>query len=212
MKISAIALALSTLVVSGTTMADSPNWEGPYIGLQAGGSWGDLKQISPAYGSVPNGDLNGLVVGGFVGYNVKVNNPMVGFEAGGNWSNADKANGIDNDPEVLITEQDWAASAVVKLGLPINNYLVYGLGGAAWTKLSSQYFHPSFGTAPSASDTVNGWTVGAGVETKLTDKINARVEYRYTDYGKANVTCSICGPTAVDLTSDSVTVGISMSW
>ena len=30
---------------------------------------------------------------------------------------------------------------------------------------------------------LNGWTLGAGVETKLTHNMTARIEYRYSDYG-----------------------------
>lgn len=94
----------------------------------------------------------------------------------------------------------------------MNIYMIYGLAGAAWTKISSNYTDPMFGNAPSADDTVSGWTAGAGVEGVLTNSINWRLEYRYADYKRANVTCPVCGPTYVELDTNTVSAGISMHW
>jgi outer membrane immunogenic protein len=61
---------------------------------------------------------------------------------------------------------------------PNDRLLVYGTAGAAAKSLKV--------TTPVSSDqnAVYGWTAGAGIDAKLTDKVFARVEYRYTDYGK----------------------------
>ncbi len=202
---------LGAMMLSGTAVAAGPNWAGPYAGLQAGYSWGDVKQIIPNYGPVPDGDVDGAVLGAFAGYNMNLaNNLVLGFEAGANWSDADGQNSV-GAPEYLVTEQDWEASLVAKLGVPVNNFLVYGLAGATWTKLTSHYYSPStYGSGPKADDTVVGWTVGAGVQTKIGNNLSGRLEYRYADYDEANVTCATCGPTAVELSSHTVTVGIAM--
>ncbi|MDC8753965.1 outer membrane beta-barrel protein [Erythrobacter sp. sf7] len=34
-----------------------------------------------------------------------------------------------------------------------------------------------------ASDNLDGWLVGGGVERAITDNISARVEYRFSDFG-----------------------------
>lgn len=200
------AAFLGAMILSGTAAAAAPNWEGPYAGLQAGYVWGNLDQYVPGYfGAEPEGDVDGFILGGFAGYNMNISNLVLGFEAGANWSDAEGDNDINNNPEKLSTDQEWDASVVLKLGVPVNNYLVYGLAGAAWTEVTSQYTG-----APDASDTVYGWTVGAGVQTQFGNQLSGRMEYRYTDYDDANVTCSSCGPTSVELDTHTLTVGVAM--
>jgi outer membrane immunogenic protein len=61
---------------------------------------------------------------------------------------------------------------------PNDRILVYGTAGAAAKSLRV--------TTATSDDrnAVCGWTAGAGIDAKLTDKVFGRVEYRYTDYGK----------------------------
>ena len=40
--------------------------------------------------------------------------------------------------------------------------------------------------AAAISDTLTGWTVGAGCEHAWTNHFTTRIEYRYTDYGRAS--------------------------
>ena len=59
----------------------------------------------------------------------------------------------------------------------MNPVLVYGTAGVAATNLEVS------NGAGSDDNTMVGYTVGAGVETFLTENVTARVEYRYSDYG-----------------------------
>ena len=61
--------------------------------------------------------------------------------------------------------------------------LLYGTGG-----ITIAHFEDTFSTPPlffdSPSSTRVGWTAGAGIEHAFMDHWTARLEYRYTDFGK----------------------------
>ena len=190
------------------------DWSGLYVGLQGGGSWSTLGPDIPAYvPGPPDGDISGLVLGAYAGYNFDVGDGfMYGVELGGNWRDVNGANATVFIPgEDLVTEQDWDASAVARIGMPMDNFMPYGLAGVSATGLSSHY---EIGAVSSTTgkDMVFGWTVGAGLEAAVSARVHARLEYRYTGYGQADVTCSVCGPTAVDLMDQTALLGVSYGW
>lgn len=187
------------------------DWSGPYVGLQGGGSWGDVEHIIPNYANSPfDGDVSGLVLGAYAGYNYQMNDGFVlGFEVGGNWRDVDGST-TTVSPEEFETKQKWDASAVARLGVPMDNFLFYGLGGVSVTEISGQF--GGLAVVPGANDTVFGWTAGAGLEATVTENVHARLEYRYADYGKADLTCSGCGQTDLDLSDHTVMLGISYDW
>jgi len=59
--------------------------------------------------------------------------------------------------------------------------LVYLLLGYSWSNASFQVFPP---WGPGASGSVSGPTIGAGIEKLFHNNWSARLEYRYTDFGK----------------------------
>jgi outer membrane immunogenic protein len=73
------------------------------------------------------------------------------------------------------------------------------LGGVAWQKIetsaSSQFSAsdpvciavPGNPSATVSNSTIRtGWTIGGGVETKISESLIARAEYRYSDFGTWN--------------------------
>jgi outer membrane immunogenic protein len=214
--VGAIALSISASAVSAADMGMAYDWSGPYVGLQGGLSNGNVDYDIPAYAPFPpDGDVSGFVFGAYAGYNMQMSDSFVlGAELGGNWRSVDGSDLTVASPgEVFVTDQKWDASFVAHLGMPMDNFMFYGLAGLAVTKISGNYENPLAATvAPSASDTVAGWTVGAGVDAVITENVRGRIEYRYADYGSADLTCSLCGPTAVDLTTHTLTGGISFNW
>ncbi len=60
---------------------------------------------------------------------------------------------------------------------------VYIKGGYSNFKVSGYVSPEDLDTDFKASDDLDGWVIGAGVEQSITDKFRVRAEYRYTDYG-----------------------------
>ncbi|MCW6537725.1 outer membrane beta-barrel protein [Sphingomonas sp. MMSM24] len=55
--------------------------------------------------------------------------------------------------------------------------------------MKASYGFPD-GSTFSGSKTETGWAIGGGLEYALSEHVTARAEYRYTDFGKMNVTLS----------------------
>lgn len=194
---------------TGPAPAPAPviyNWSGPYAGVQAGYVWGDDDLNIPNYQPAPfKGHSDGGLLGAFAGYNYQWNRFVLGAELGINWVDASET--IPTlGTETFHIKQNWEGSIVGRIGVPVDNLLLYGLGGASFTHITGNYSNLGV-SAPTASDTVAGFTLGVGAEYKFTPSIGGRLEYRYANYGTANVTCSICGPTSVDLITNTITVG-----
>ncbi len=64
--------------------------------------------------------------------------------------------------------------------------MIYATGGAAFGGFEFKGGPNWNRSCCGYSDTLTGWTVGAGVEHAFTDHLITRLEYRYTDYGTAS--------------------------
>ncbi len=142
-------------------------WTGPYVGVQAGYSWGKALRTSP----------EGFVVGGYAGYNYQFDNsPLVaGIETDFNYAD------IDDKKRGRRAESSWNGATRARLGYAFDRFLVYGAAGVAYADRDVRVSGRG-----SDSKTALGWTVGGGVESAVTDNILVRAEYRYSDYGKDN--------------------------
>ena len=83
---------------------------------------------------------------------------------------------------------NWDASIRARLGYLLRpSLLVYGTGGIAWMRVeaNSTCGAATCLTVESSTDaqTLTGWTIGGGAETKLSRNWRARAEYRYADFG-----------------------------
>ena len=211
-----LGMACSGLMMAGTaaaadvTTVPTPafDWSGPYAGVQGGFATGLVNQRIPTYGpNIPVGNLSGALVGGYAGWRKQLNTVVLGAELGANWRFVDGNNSSGNGAtEMLDTKQNWDASLVAKVGVPMNQVLIYALGGADVSSFNAKY---STGGSRSADATAWGWVAGAGIEAALSQKVTARIEYRYTSYGEVSVKCPTCGPTFVTPQEHSVAVGLS---
>ncbi|MBU2532218.1 MAG: porin family protein [Alphaproteobacteria bacterium] len=192
-------------------------WTGAYVGLQGGYAWGDADHsfIGGAGGGAPsdNSDPEGFIGGGHVGYNVQSGNVVFGVEAdieGGEFDGGyTNLNGITSVGDVDL---NWQGSLRARLGWASGTSLFYITGGWAFAD-----FDFSGGPAPGPaccgySETLNGWTLGAGAEWAFTNNMTMRLEYRYTDFEEASGNLSpIFANTRmpVDLDVHAVRAGIS---
>ena len=158
----AIAEAPPAPPVADVATAPAYLWAGGYAGVYGGYKWGETDVTSDDDG------WNGGVYGG---YNWQADNFVYGIEGDLGYSGADGGNALAS------TDQGAEGSLRARIGYDMNPFLVYGTAGVAATNLEVT-------TATGSEDnTMVGYTVGAGVETFLTENVTARVEYRYSDYG-----------------------------
>lgn len=196
----AAALALGTVSASAADMAarytKAPvaaaavyNWTGFYIGAQAGGIFGKTDAVSGPFPGINNQtysyDFTGAVGGGHIGYNWQVSpNWVFGLEGDGEATSV-RDSGLGTLGFFHQTRLNWLASARARLGYAAGNTLLYVTGGAAFGEVEV-----TKATAPNVvpfavyTDTLTGWTVGAGVEHMFAPNWTGRLEYRYTDLGE----------------------------
>lgn len=169
------------------------NWAGAYAGATASYNMGRFGAQK---------DYNARAFGGSVygGYNMQSDKIVYGAEADLGYSG--------NDAKIDAThegKQNANGSIRGRVGYDLNPVLVYGTAGLAAS-------NNKVSDATSSQDkTALGYTVGAGVEGFVTDKITARVEYRYSDYQAKNYNLA-SGSGKVDFDDHSVKVGVGMKF
>lgn len=181
------------------------DWSGFYIGGQVGYVFGNGVVDIPAYAQ-PTFDVgvNGPAGGLHVGVNTQFDQFVIGVELAGNWIGANGRALSGVAAEEYVIDQNWDASLVARAGFAADRFLVYGLGGASITSLTTNYDPTGFADS---TDTVWGWTLGAGFEYAFTDAVTAGVEYRYANYGLANFDHG--GPSSVDFDSHTISARVS---
>lgn len=188
------------------------SWAGPYVGLNAGAAWGlsdpQMTASNGAYlvpGDVALFNANGsprfrpdaFTGGAQVGYNWQSQNIVWGIEADFESFRLRAANAVTVPyipafaPNTFTLNQavstDWLATVRPRVGWANNNWLIYGTGGLAVTRLSySGTFTDTFGAAEagSFSKIVPGWAAGAGAEWAFANNWSAKIEYLFVDFGR----------------------------
>ena len=75
-------------------------------------------------------------------------------------------------------KERWLATFRGRVGVADNNWLFYATGGGALANVEETISSPA-GSQLSQSNWHWGWTVGAGVEVKLSQDLSAKMEYLY---------------------------------
>jgi outer membrane immunogenic protein len=162
------------------------DWSGIYLGAQVGYGSGQSSGTQNADGTffpvVPYSlDPGGVLAGGHIGFNYQAGALVIGGEADIEASNlhGDTTISAIDQTYFFNVKADTLASIRGRIGWAHDRLLLYGTGGVAWGHVT---------TPP--LDTLNGWrtgwTVGAGAEHALPRNWSAKVEYRYTDLGRAS--------------------------
>ena len=136
---------------------------------------------APVLDAVTRALHDGWALGGYSGYNYQTGNFVFGVEGDVKYDwNEDKFD-LGGIPMELKT--DWGGSLRARMGYALDRSLIYATGGYAFTNAELR----DRDTGDSDSKTFNGWTIGAGFEHAFTDNFIGRAEYRYTDYGDADL-------------------------
>ena len=76
----------------------------------------------------------------------------------------------------------WFGTLRGRVGYALNNVLFYGTGGVAYGDLRAE--RGGF----AETQTLGGWTAGAGMEVGFTPNWSAKIEYLYINLGNGNFT------------------------
>ncbi len=174
--LAAAAAGATALLASSPSLAAEP-FNGPYIGVQ-GGWQQDSDQLSSTSGAttiITRGKKSGFDYGAQLGLDGRMNDQFViGAEAFVNGGTGTvRLPGVD---EVKAGRSFGLLARAGLLATPVT--LVYGTGG--WENGRFTY---RVGGAE-ASQNADGWSLGAGIEQAIGENLSAKVEYRYTRFGK----------------------------
>lgn len=194
-------------------------WTGLYVGVQGGYGFGDTGELDldpfefpgliaaftpagdPAGSSFTGeGDFDDGFVGGVhIGYDWQVGNivfggilDVVGTDIG------DEQRAFSRTPAEYVIERelDLLATLRARVGYAFSDrVLAYATGGVAYGDVDFSYRQPGSGAAFETSGDGDdfGYTIGAGIETKVTQRISLGFEYLYTDLGDNDFEANLTG-------------------
>lgn len=168
--------------LSFAQQASAQEFTGPRAEVTAGY---DSTNADDGVAATPD-KLDGVRVGGAIGYDIALGDTVrVGVEAdAGFLASGDNRYAAGAGNYRITTGRDLGLSlrAGAKVG---EKTFLYAKGG--WANSQYRFRATVVGTTGTTTTDVrsneDGWRLGAGVEHMLTDKIYAKAEYRYTDYG-----------------------------
>jgi len=167
-------------------------WDGFYAGGYAGSALGQVGFNTPAPGNpagtrTGNGNVNDyeFTVGLTAGYNWTIAPTwLVGVEGDFGFMRVNRNFKEYNDVITAGTKADWYGTARVRAGYLTGPALLYVTGGAAFVRVTGIFGSDAITIPPTESTTTRvGWTVGGGIETKLSRSWSAKTEYLFIDAG-----------------------------
>ncbi len=190
---------------SGGAGFDAPSysWNGLTIGaaVGAGGLVHDLKV--PGLGLGFNGiGAEGIFAEASIGYDMEFSgNWVAGVMANARYSTISSELSAPGGNASI--DADYGFDVLARLGYKVGaGTLVYGLAG-----YSHQHFEVNVSGLGNLYDwNANGFSVGGGIETAVTDRTTLNLEYRYSDFGSEDF--GSAGLFKVDPSSHTVRAGL----
>ena len=171
--------------------AAKTGWAGAYGGLYGGygkGNFGDGVDV----------DGSGFQGGAFAGANGQSGSIVYGVDGDVGYGGAKGTAGA------VIAKKKTNGALRARLGYDLGPALVYGAAGGTMTSAKAS------DGAVDDSKLHLGYTVGAGVDIKATDRVFVRGEYRYNKYGSK--TYDLTAPTDVNLTQHEARIGVGVQF
>jgi outer membrane immunogenic protein len=188
--------------------APPPSWTGFFFGANINPGTGTTKFFD-IYGPTPDYALDADAktsgwLGGFqLGYNYQIGQFVVGAEGSFDWG------GIKRDfscfsfgNQTCSSNDEWVASLTGRFGPVIGPALLYVDGGPAWARDAISNIAGTAACVPTGGTTVcsapgdlfqgsailPGWTVGGGVEYRVSPNWAVFLEYGYFNFGEHPIT------------------------
>lgn len=188
----AVAAGLGTAANAADVEYTAPpeySWSGFYVGgyvgagasvarTEAGFDDGEVFSFDADFNGIGG---EGLLGGIMAGFNWQVSDRIVlGLQGDIGWTDLDAE--LDIAGISAEAGPDFIASGSLRAGYLITpETLFYIIGGYSYSEYKLDV---DFGGADFKADQdYDGYHVGAGMETRLTDRLTARIEYRYTEFG-----------------------------
>lgn len=195
------------------------SWEGPYIGVGAGGAVGtETDNLSVTTQEVPVGDtfgLSGFAAGIYAGENWDLDQVVVGLEGDIGYANLtgnhDFAYGGIYTGNLSLSTQ-WQAFVRGRVGLPVDRALFYVTGGvgAAQASLTAATDPSDLSTTGGSSSNVHfGGTIGVGAEYAFTDNLIGRAEIDYSKFADQTYSLGDFGSVSAGWDQTTATLGLA---
>ncbi|NNJ76203.1 MAG: porin family protein [Anderseniella sp.] len=207
--IAALSLSAFASTSHAADLMDYPV-EYDWAGIYGGGHLGYVGLYpNPSAPGLVQADAEGVMYGFQVGYNMPVSSGfLVGLEADWSGMGVHETAPCTNPAFTCRSGADWGASVRARIGMTMDNVLLYGTGGVAFLNYSGNTTALAGPTVFADEDILVGWTAGAGVEWGLSHSISLGLEGRYSDFGSATLNYDI--PYGVD--PEMVTVKASINF
>lgn len=187
------------------------SFTGIRLGANVGYIFGDADATTTTLAGAVVGtdtvDIDGASVGLSLGYDYQFGMLVAGVEADAELASL---NGKSALPVAAGADVDssWLASIRARLGVVLGERtLTYLTGGWEMQELDIALT----GTAVEQSETISGYTVGAGVEHMINSDVSLRLEYRYTDYDAANASFG-ANNRVVDLDAETHAIRVGLGY
>lgn len=181
------------------------DWSGTYFGASLGG----LLSSTDLDGGIDTDiDSNSYVLSGHAGKNYQIGSVVFGAELDASTTDIDDRTQTAGGT-TTHTGIDWLASARLRAGIAVDNFLFYGTGGIALT--TSDVEIKALGFSADSKELHTGYVIGGGAEMAIVDGINARVEALH--YGFSGETLPTpSGSSSLDLDVTTVRAGLSLKF
>ncbi|HEY0634702.1 MAG TPA: outer membrane beta-barrel protein [Gammaproteobacteria bacterium] len=206
--IAAIPLALITsLALPATASAASSDWAGPYIGAHLGSGQENSVNFDVAGGGTSESfDMTGILGGVQGGINWAAGGMVVGFEVSASAADVSGDGNCPNPAYQCGAKLDQLYTIQGKVGIPLNNVLLYASAGGASSHIEATVTGPE---RFSNSDNQTGWVAGLGGAMALANNWNGVIELQYLDFGSNDYSL---GGTAVSMESNFVTLKVGVNY
>jgi outer membrane immunogenic protein len=212
-------LTAAILVLALPVAASAQGWNGFYVGATGGYGWGTSNQTGlipppPAAPVIILDDAkfstSGGLIGGGLGWNAQYGAWVFGVEGDYSYAAVSGHSGFCGTVgNSCGSRLESLGTLRGRLGAVVNDWMLYATGGWAFGEVSG------FSTAKSSGQAMyTGWTVGAGIETRIAPQWAMKLEYLYTDLGDKDLyQAAVPGfPETLAYTVNTVRIGINYSF
>jgi opacity protein-like surface antigen len=185
-----------------------PSWTGFFFGAnfnpgEATTKFFDIYGPNPDYALDADSKMTGMAGGFQLGYNYQIGQFVVGAKGTFDWAS------IKHDfscfsfgNQTCSSTDEWIGSLTGRFGPVIGPALLYVDGGPAWTRDAISNIAGTQACVPAGGITVcsapgdlfqgarimPGWTIGGGIEYRISANWSAFVEYDYFNFGEHPIT------------------------